>query len=270
MEVTFDLSVAIPKIGLTDFPYTSGVLTILSPIGTTVYTNSAYESPDFTDPDDVVEKTLPNSVVDGQTIQGEYSVQVKDATGLHPSTTYLPVLARESYAATISVFQDCNVKTALVNYALNAPEDAVLVSTTWTITDPNNAETTETDPSFTIDPIISGTYTISLVLIFYTTQTVGGAEVFVKQRVFASYSYTNTCSNALAVLCSMYCCLKTAFFNYVSSPTSGNLAQMVATNAAATLVNMTISCNKEQEAQEILNKLNSKYYCADCGECSGC
>jgi len=269
MELQFYVGIPTATIQLTDFPYTSGVVKIVSPIGTTVYENTNYAAPDFVSASGFVTKNLPVNPANGQTLEGTYTVVVTEDTGGHPSTTYLPKLTVNPYRISIQYFQDCSAATALLNYTSNIPVDAVIVSITWQITDPLGVITTETTPSVTIDPIVSGTYQVNLTIIFYVTETQGSAEVSVKYSVFNSTNYINTCGNGQSILCnSLYCCLKTAFYAFITNPSTANLYAMAAITAAATLVNLSIMCNKQIEAQEIINKLNTRYPCSPC-EC-GC
>jgi hypothetical protein len=269
MEIQFNIGLPIPTVELTDFPYTSGVITILSPIGTTVYENTDYSSPDFTNPADVVAKNLPFNPSDGHIMEGVYTVTITDDTGGHPSTTYLPELKISPYGLTIQYFQDCSAATVLLNYTSKIPIDAVITSITWEITAPNGTTTQETTPSVLIDPALSGTYQITLTIEFSVTQTQGGAEVSVNYVGFTSTNYINTCGNAQSILCnSLYCCLKTAFYSFITNPNTANLYAMAAVTAAAMLVSLSIMCNKQVEGQEIINKLNTRYPCSPC-EC-GC
>lgn len=265
MLTTFDLPNS--NLVLTDFPYESGVLTITSPIGTTVYQNTDYASPDFISSGGTFTTALPISITDGQPIQGVYQISVTKATSPHSNTTFAPKLASSgTYAATIGVYQNCAASTAIVNYTSNIPPLATLVSLNWQITDPNGNVTTETDPQFTIDPIESGTYQIGLTIVFYVTENVGGSEVNTKYQVYAPYRYVNSCSNGQSLLCnSLYCCLKTAFYKFMSEPTTNALYAMAAITAASVLIMLANSCGKT-EAQDIFNTLNTKYPCnGDCG-----
>lgn len=269
MEFTFYVGIPTATISMTDFPYASGVVKITSPIGTTVYENTNYAAPDFVSAVGTVVKNLPVNPNNGQTMEGQYTVVITDATGGHPSTTYYPKLTISPYHIDIQYFQDCSAATALLNYTSNIPTDATVTSISWQITDPNGTITTETSPSVTIDPIVSGTYQVNLTIIFYVTETQGSADVNVRYSVFDSVNYINTCGNAQSILCnSLYCCLKTAFYAFITNPNTSNLYAMAAVTAAAMLVNLSIMCNKQIEAQEIINKLNTRYPCSPC-EC-GC
>jgi len=267
MEVQFYVGIPTATIQLTDFPYTSGVVKIVSPTGLTVYENTNYAAPDFVSAAGFVTKNLPVNPTNGQTLEGTYTVTITDATGGHPSTVFLPKLTIEPYRISIQYFQDCSAATALLNYTSNIPTGATLVSTNWQITAPNGTITTATSPSVTINPIVSGTYQVNLTIVFYVTETQGSSDVQVKYSVFDSTNYINTCGNAQAILCSsLYCCLKSAFYTFMGNPTTVNLYAMAAITAASVLVNLSIMCNRQTEAQEIVNVLNEKYHCdGDCG-----
>lgn len=268
MEFTFDIAqVTSGTISLTDFPYTRGVVTILSPTGTTVYSNTNYEQPDFNAPTDVFEQPLPISNTDGLPIKGIYSVTITDSDDPNPSESYSPKLKAGSYSATIGAYQNCNTNTALVNYTSNIPSGATIFSSIWTITDPNGNIVTGTNPSYVIDPLIAGAYLIELNIQFAVTEIVGGYEVNTKYGVYATYTYRNTCVGAQTLICNkLFCCLKSAFYEFIRSPSTGNLYQMAAISAASVLVLMAIQCNKETEAYQIFDQLNTKYDCnSDCG-----
>lgn len=267
MKIEFFVGIPTATIQLTDFPYTSGVVQILSPIGTVVYENTDYGLPDFTNPSGYVTKDLPVSPTNGQTMEGIYTVKITEDTGGHPSTTYLPKLQINPYTCDIRYFQDCSAATTLLNYTSNIPVDATVVSTIWQIADPNGTISNYYTPSVVLNPIISGTYQINLTIVFYVVETQGSADVSVKYRTFCSTNYVNTCGNAQSILCeTMYCCLKTALYEFLNSPTTANLYGLVAKTAAAVLMQLAITCNKQTDAQEILNKLNSSQYnCPPCG-----
>lgn len=267
MLTTFDLPNS--NLVLTDFPYESGVLTITSPIGTTVYQNTDYASPDFTGSGDIFTTPLPISATNGQPIQGVYQISVTKATSPHLNTQFAPKLASSgTYAATIGVFQNCAASTAIVSYTSNIPPTATLVSTTWQITDPSGNITTETTPQFTIDPIESGTYQIGLTIVFYVTENIGGNEANTKYQVYAAYKYVNSCGNGQSLLCnSLYCCLKKAFYEFINQPSTNTLYAMAAITAASVLIMLANSCGKT-DSVDIFNTLNTEYNCSgdcDCG-----
>jgi hypothetical protein len=278
MDTTFILENACSaSIGLINMPYAAGFFTITSPFGTPIKIANLAGTPDYTVQTDLYTYpiTPPYTPSDGTVQAGAYEVIVYNDANHSQSTTYQYTLSpadKKLATITIAYTQDCNANTATFNYTGDIPIDATGVTYLWTISDPNNATTTETTSQITIDPTINGTYTVILAITYTVViGTGGGGETYLTRTTTASASYTKTCGNAQSLLCdTMYCCIKASLYKFIGESTWGNGADLLAKLAAGFLMQLAITCNKQQDAQIILDELNTKYDCHACGDCSGC
>lgn len=254
-------------------PYATGWISINSPIGTPIKIANVDGAVDYTDsavpfPYSI---TPPYDPRDGQVWTGIYEVIIYNGADSEESTTYeytLPSTGKEIATITINPTQDCANDTASFNYTANLPVDASGVTYLWSISNPNNVVTTETTSSIVIDPTINGTYTITLDITYTVTiATNGGNETFLTRTATSSLSYTKSCGNAQDIICNtMYCCVKTALFEFLANPTTSLAFALLAKTAAAVVMMMAINCNKQSDAQIVLEQLNSSPYpCPSCG-----
>lgn len=277
MNATFILRTAADAdIELVDMPYTEGYISITSPFGTPIKIANFKGAPDYGNPDEHWDYpiTPPYDPTNGTVQSGAYQITVYNSSNTL-STSYqytLPPKGKTPAPITIAYTQDCNANTATFTYTGNIPIGATGISYLWTITDPSGNETEETTSQFTIDPTVSGTYTIALSITYTVIVTTSsGAETYLTVTSKTSTSYTKSCGNAQSILCDiMYCCIKASLYKFIDSPTWGNGADLLAKLAAGFLMQLAISCNKQQDAQVILDELNTKFDCHACGDCSGC
>jgi len=278
MNATFILRTAANvEISLVNMPYQEGMFTITSPSGTPIKIANLEGVPDYTDPDIYWDYpiTPPYDLRDGTVQAGTYQITVYNAANTAESTDYQYALATKDKTPapiTIAYRQDCNANTATFAYTGNIPIGATGISYLWTITDPSGNTTNETTGQFTIDPTVSGTYTIALSITYTVIVTTSsGAETYLTVTSKTSTSYTKSCGNAQSILCDiMYCCIKASLYKFIDSPTWGNGADLLAKLGAGFLMQLAISCDKQQDAGIILDKLNTKFDCHACGDCSGC
>jgi hypothetical protein len=278
MQATFILAnEASAIIQLADMPYDSGFFTITSPFGTPIKIANLKGKPDYIDaaiPWDY--PITPPYDPTNETVQGGvYQIIVYNAGNPAQTTTSqytLPSSAKSAAAIAIAVAQDCLNNTASFIYTGAIPVDATNITYLWTITAPDGTTTTETTSQIVINPTVEGGYIVA-VAITYTTavSTSNGSETFITRTAKDSIAYKKSCGNAQSILCDvMYCCIKAALYKFIDSPTWGNGADLLAKLGAGFLMQLAITCNKRQDAQLILDKLNTKFDCHACGDCSGC
>lgn len=278
MQATFILATAADAtMEFVNMPYDTGIFTIISPFGTPIKIANLEGGADYTGAAVPWSYpiTPPYDPTNGTVQSGVYQITVYNAANTSQLTTSqytLPPKGKTPAPITIAYAQDCNANTATFTYTGNIPIDAYGVSYLWAITDPSGNETEETTSQFTINPTVSGTYTIALSITYTVIVTTSnGSETYITKTAQDSTSYTKSCGNAQSILCDiMYCCIKASLYKFIDSPTWGNGADLLAKLAAGFLMQLAISCNKQQDAQVILDELNTKFDCHACGDCSGC